>query len=80
MMTTTTMHCLQSGRQWLHTTMASRRVKIDRHIDDLEDVYFATRRQNGSTFITSLSFDLILVDTVEFFVTFTASSLWFGGV
>ena len=48
-----TMCYIQSGHQWLHTTMASRRVKIDRHFDDLEEVYFNTRRQNSDTLITS---------------------------
>jgi len=38
--------CCQSGS---HTTLASRRIKMDRHFDDLEEVYFTTRRQNAHT-------------------------------
>ena len=35
---------LQADTNLLQTTMASRRKKIEQHFDDLEEVYFSTRR------------------------------------
>lgn len=32
-----------AGRQWLQTTMASRRKKVDQHFEDLEQCYFGLR-------------------------------------
>ena len=50
----------QSGQQWLHTTMASRRIKIDRHFDDLEEVYFSSRRLTADTALASASTQVYL--------------------
>jgi hypothetical protein len=36
----------QGGKQWLNTTMASRRKKIDQYFDDLEEVYFNMRQRD----------------------------------
>ena len=34
----------QAGKQWLHTTMASRRKKVFEHFNDLETCYFDIRQ------------------------------------
>jgi len=54
----------QSGQQWLHTTMASRRIKIDRHFDDLEEVYFSSRRLTADTALASASTQVYLVSVL----------------
>ena len=36
----------KGGQQWLNTTMACRRKKIDQYFDDLEDVYFNMRQRD----------------------------------
>ncbi len=36
----------QAGRQWLQTTMASRRKKITQHFEDLEQCYFNLRQKD----------------------------------
>jgi len=64
--------------------MASRRVKIDRHFDDLEEVYFGTRRQLGDSSIASVSrsYRSLLcfrsnITTTQFFIN--TAQLWFTG-
>ncbi|XP_013407329.1 E3 ubiquitin-protein ligase RFWD2 [Lingula anatina] len=46
------------GKQWLQTTMASRRKKVSQHFDDLQQCYFSTRlKEYGSGETCSTSSD-----------------------
>lgn len=38
------------GKQWIYTTMATRRKKIEQHFDDLEEAYFAIRQRDSGEF------------------------------
>jgi len=75
-----TVCCFQSGHQWLYTTTASRRIKIDRHFDDLEEVYFNTRRQSADTLITSTCC-FVSIGSVTLAIALLRSWLgvWFSG-
>lgn len=44
-----TLH-LQGGKQWIYTTMATRRKKIEQHFDDLEEAYFSIRQRDSGEF------------------------------